>query len=142
MTKWYSYLGTLKFSSPSKAIATRVFLDQGVLTPGAVVFFFSSMAALEGKPDQALPRLESAYVPTLLRNWSVREISGKRLCFFLSLGSCALTCGFIVYRGVFVPVQLLNFGVVPPQFRFLVVSVASLFWSESIGLVSSFSIFI
>ena len=32
--------------------------------------------------------------------------------------------------GVFVPTQLINFALVPPHLRFLVVSVVSLFWSE------------
>ena len=46
--------------------------------------------------------LSQAFVPTLLRNWAV-----------------------------FIPVQILNFSVVPPQGRFVFVSVVNLFWSES-----------
>lgn len=39
---------------------------------------------------------------------------------------------FIVFsRGVFVPTQIINFAIVPHHLRFLVVSVVSLFWSES-----------
>jgi hypothetical protein len=34
-------------------------------------------------------------------------------------------------RGVFLPAQLINFAIVPHQFRFVFVGVVSLFWSES-----------
>lgn len=34
-------------------------------------------------------------------------------------------------RGVFIPVQIINFSVVPIHLRFLFVSVVSLFWSMS-----------
>ena len=34
-------------------------------------------------------------------------------------------------RAVFAPAQVLNFALVPPQFRFVFVGVVSLFWSAS-----------
>ncbi|GJJ08244.1 hypothetical protein Clacol_002453 [Clathrus columnatus] len=90
MTKWYQWLGNIKFKTPTRALVARVGLDQAVLTPVAVAFFFSSMTFLEGKGVRdAQHRIESAYYPTLLRNW-----------------------------GVFIPTQILNFSVVPSHLRF------------------------
>ncbi|KAF5374633.1 hypothetical protein D9615_008915 [Tricholomella constricta] len=104
MTKWYQFLNSIKFTSPSRALATRVGLDQVVLTPVAVAFFFGSMSTLEGKPHEAVERIKAAYVPTIIRNW-----------------------------GVFLPTQIINFALVPHHLRFVVVSVVSLFWTEIVA---------
>ncbi|KIJ52564.1 hypothetical protein M422DRAFT_26145 [Sphaerobolus stellatus SS14] len=102
MTKWYQWLGGIKFKTPARALATRVALDQGVLTPVAVAFFYSCMTFLEGKGvDEAQKRVKAEYVPTLLKNW-----------------------------GVFLPTQVINFSIVPPHLRFGVVGVVSLFWNS------------
>jgi len=58
------------------------------------------MSVLEGKPEEAIPRVQAAYVPTLVRNWSV-----------------------------FIPTQIVNFSLVPPHLRFFTVSIVSLFWN-------------
>ncbi|TDL21241.1 hypothetical protein BD410DRAFT_790000 [Rickenella mellea] len=101
LTKWYQFLGRLKFASPVRAVVYRTWLDQAILTPPAVVFFFTGMTFLEGKGvGEATRRVEQAYVPTLLRNWSV-----------------------------FIPTQIINFAVVPAHLRFVFMSVVSLFWN-------------
>jgi len=109
MTKWYQLLNRLQFKTPLRGIAYRVYLDQAVLTPAAVAFFFTSMSILEGRGfGEAWNRLNSAYVPTLLRNW-----------------------------GVFIPAQIINFSVVPNHLRFLFVSVVSLFWNTYLSAVNA-----
>jgi len=100
MTTWYQFLNRIKFPSPTKALVYRVWLDQAILTPVAVAFFYSSMSVLEGKPEEALARVQDTYVPTLVRNW-----------------------------GVYIPTQIINFSLVPPHLRFLVVGIVSLFWN-------------
>ncbi|KAF8809230.1 hypothetical protein BYT27DRAFT_7187927 [Phlegmacium glaucopus] len=100
MTTWYQLLNRIKFPSPTKALIYRVWLDQTMFSPVAVAFFYTSMSVLEGKPEEALPRVQAAYVPTLVRNW-----------------------------GVYIPTQIINFSVVPPHLRFFVVSIVSLFWN-------------
>ncbi|KAF8175136.1 hypothetical protein BJ912DRAFT_885137 [Pholiota molesta] len=100
MTTWYAFLNRVKFPSPTKALIYRVWLDQALLTPVAVGFFYSSMSVLEGKPEEAVERVQAAYVPTLIRNW-----------------------------GVFIPTQIINFSLTPPHLRFVVVSIVSLFWN-------------
>ncbi|KAG6807601.1 hypothetical protein H0H92_006959 [Tricholoma furcatifolium] len=108
MTKWYQYLNSINFGSPTRAVVARVALDQAVLTPVAVAFFFGSMSTLEGKPHEAVERIQAAYVPTLFRNW-----------------------------GVFLPTQIINFAVVPHHLRFVVVSVVSLFWNTYLSAVNA-----
>ncbi|KAH8105767.1 hypothetical protein DFH11DRAFT_644837 [Phellopilus nigrolimitatus] len=109
MTKWYQALNRLTFASPARAVAARVWLDQALLTPAAVVFFFSSMTFLEGKGvGEAKKRVETAYVPTLLRNW-----------------------------GVFVPAQIVNFALVPTHMRFVFVGVVSLFWNTYLSYANT-----
>jgi len=108
MTKWYQLLNRIQFKNPTKGVIYRVWLDQCVLTPGAVMVFFGSMALLEGKPQEVVPRIGAGYIPTLLRNWSV-----------------------------FVPTQIINFWLVPPHLRFLVVSIVSLFWNTYLSVANS-----
>ncbi|KAL1746457.1 hypothetical protein HDZ31DRAFT_62128 [Schizophyllum fasciatum] len=107
MTLWYRFLNTIKFATPRRAVLYRVWLDQALLTPVAVVYFFGMMSLLEGKPYEAADRVRSAYVPTLIRNW-----------------------------GVFIPAQILNFAIIPPQFRFAYVGVVSLFWNTYLSLAN------
>ncbi|KAK0438552.1 hypothetical protein EV421DRAFT_950656 [Armillaria borealis] len=104
MTWWYQFLNRIQFASPTRAIVYRVWLDQAVLTPFAVGAFFTCMSVLEGVPQEAYPRIQAAYVPTILRNW-----------------------------GVFIPTQIINFALVPHHMRFVVVSVVSLFWSGAVN---------
>ncbi|KAH9475697.1 Protein SYM1 [Psilocybe cubensis] len=108
MTKWYQLLNQLKFASPTRALAYRVFLDQAVLTPVAVAFFYGAMSCLEGKPEEVVPRVQAAYVPTLIRNW-----------------------------GVYIPTQIINFSLVPPHLRLVVVSVVSLFWNTYLSAANA-----
>jgi len=109
ITKWFQVLNRIQFSSPTKGVVYRVWLDQFLLTPGAVAFFFGSMSIMEGKGiSGAQERISSAYVPTLLRNW-----------------------------GVFIPTQIINFAIVPPHLRFVVVSVVSLFWNTYLSATNA-----
>ncbi|KAI0318292.1 hypothetical protein OF83DRAFT_1171226 [Amylostereum chailletii] len=109
ITKWFQFLGRLQFATPTKAVVYRSFLDQTVMAPVAVGFFFTAMPLLEGKGlDEAKNRINTAYAPTLLRNWAV-----------------------------FGPAQLVNFAVVPPQLRFVFIGVISLFWNTYLSAVNA-----
>ncbi|KAF5391813.1 hypothetical protein D9757_001698 [Collybiopsis confluens] len=81
---------------------------QDRLRTAAVGFFFGSMSILEGKPREAIPRIQAAYVPTIVRNW-----------------------------GVFIPTQIVNFAIVPHHLRFVVVSVVSLFWNTYLSVANA-----
>ncbi|EDR02616.1 uncharacterized protein LACBIDRAFT_308281 [Laccaria bicolor S238N-H82] len=116
MTTWYSFLNRIEFPSPTKALVYRVWLDQAILTPVPVAFFYGSMSILEGKPEEATSRIKAASVPTIIRNWCVLTDPQWRL--------------LILFRGVYIPTQLINFSIVPPHLRFFTVSVVSWFWSK------------
>jgi len=109
ITKWFQFLSRLQFPSPAKKAIYSTTLDQAFLSPGMVAFFFTSMTLLEGKKFvDVKERLSKTYVPTLMRNWAV-----------------------------FVPTQLINFALVPPHLRFVVVSVVSLFWNTYLSAVNA-----
>ena len=108
MTKWYQFLNRIYFPSPTKALVYRLWLDQCLLTPVAVIFFYGSMSTLEGRPDLAISRIKEAYVPTLILNW-----------------------------GVFIPTQLINFTLVPPHLRMVTVGVVSLFWNTYLSAANA-----
>ncbi|KAJ7594280.1 hypothetical protein C8J56DRAFT_820797 [Mycena floridula] len=108
MTIWYQFLNRIQFSTPTKSLIYRVYLDQAILTPVAVGFFFTSMSVLEGKPEEIVSRLEDNYLPTIIRNWAV-----------------------------FLPTQIVNFGIVPPRLRFVVVSLVSLAWNTYLSAVNA-----
>ncbi|KAI9457360.1 hypothetical protein HD554DRAFT_2142833 [Boletus coccyginus] len=109
LTKWYQVLNRIKFASPMRGVIYRVWLDQALLTPVAVGFFFGTMSIMEGKGiSGAVERISENYQPTLIRNW-----------------------------GVFIPTQIINFAIVPHHLRFGVVSVVSLFWNTYLSAVNS-----
>ncbi|KAL1721323.1 hypothetical protein EV715DRAFT_249176 [Schizophyllum commune] len=112
IAKWFDFLNKIKFSNATVGVVARVkpciFTDHTSYSLVAITWFFGWMSALEGKPSEATEKLKSAFVPTLLRNWAV-----------------------------FIPVQILNFSVVPPQGRFVFVSVVNLFWNTYLSAVNA-----
>ena len=66
-----------------------------------------------------------AYVPTIIRNWCVLT-AYPQWHLLISL-----------FRGVYIPTQLINFSIVPPHLRFFTVSVVSLFWSKRLTFCHS-----
>ncbi|KAN0080428.1 Mpv17 / PMP22 family domain containing protein [Tylopilus felleus] len=109
LTKWFQLLDRIKFASPTRGVIYRVWLDQALLAPVAVGFFFGTMSILEGKGTSgAVERINENYQPTLIRNWCV-----------------------------FIPTQIINFAVVPHHLRFGVVSVVSLFWNTYLSSVNA-----
>ncbi|KAF8231464.1 hypothetical protein L208DRAFT_1452480 [Tricholoma matsutake] len=109
ITTWYRFLNGIKFASPTRAVVYRVWLDQTTFSPFVLVLFFGSMSVLEGKAHEAMTRIKSAYVPTLILNWSV-----------------------------FAPTQIINFALVPPHLRFVFVGVVSLCWNTYLSASNSY----
>ncbi|GAA6002557.1 hypothetical protein JCM10207_001181 [Rhodosporidiobolus poonsookiae] len=111
VTRFYGVLEGIKLQSAVTTTAARVALDQFALTPCMVSLFFTAQTFLEGKGvDEAKKRLEKSWWPTLQRNW-----------------------------GVWIPVQLANFSLVPPHMRLVVVNVVSLFWNAYLSYANSLS---
>ncbi|KAM0752217.1 integral membrane protein [Meredithblackwellia eburnea MCA 4105] len=111
VTRWYMMLEGLKIKSKPALVAARVGLDQFVLTPVLVGVFFTSMSLMEGKGiEEAKRRISTSWAPTLVKNW-----------------------------GLFIPVQLANFSIVPAHLRLVLVNVVSLFWNAYLSYANSSS---
>ncbi|KAM0787767.1 hypothetical protein ACM66B_003823 [Microbotryomycetes sp. NB124-2] len=109
VTRWYAMLERIKLGSKAGLVAARVGLDQFALTPVMVPVFFSSMALMEGQGVQgAKKRVETSWWSTLQRNWAV-----------------------------FIPVQVINFAIVPAHLRIVLVNCVSLFWNAYLSYANS-----
>ncbi|BGP15904.1 hypothetical protein JCM10213_003667 [Rhodosporidiobolus nylandii] len=109
VTRFYGVLEGVKFKSAVQTTAARVALDQFVLTPVMVSVFFTAQTFLEGKGiNEAKQRLSQSWWPTLQTNW-----------------------------GVWIPIQALNFSIVPPHLRLVTVNVVSLFWNAYLSYANS-----
>ncbi|KAI0271248.1 hypothetical protein BC834DRAFT_858433 [Gloeopeniophorella convolvens] len=131
VSKWIGFLSRLRFATPAKAAVYSTFIDQTVMAPLVVGWFFTSMSIMEGKgASGVIDSLNTMYAPTLLRGWSVASISHSH-------------CTHIIHdiqrshRLVYTPTQMINFSVVPPQFRFVFVGVVSLFWNTYLSVVNA-----
>jgi len=109
IAKWIAFLNKLRFSAPVKAVIYRTWLDQTLVAPLVVGWFFTSMSIMEGRGvSGVVDSLNTAYAPTLMRNWVV-----------------------------FTPTQIINFALIPPQFRFIFVGAVSLVWNTYLSIASA-----
>ncbi|GAA6049665.1 hypothetical protein JCM3770_005060 [Rhodotorula araucariae] len=109
ITRVYGYIDRIRFQSKIATTLARVGVDQFVLTPCVLTLFFTCQSLLELKGfGEAKRRIESSWWPTIQTNWSV-----------------------------WIPVQGLNFSVVPPHLRLLTVNVVSLFWNAYLSYANA-----
>ncbi|GAA5861613.1 hypothetical protein JCM3774_002646 [Rhodotorula dairenensis] len=112
ITRVYGGIDRIRFSSKITTTVARVAVDQFVLTPCVLSLFFTCQSLLEGKGfTEAKRRIETSWWPTIQRNWSL-----------------------------WIPVQAVNFSVVPLQYRLLVVNVTSLFWNAYLSYANAQSV--
>ncbi|GAW07235.1 integral membrane mpv17 pmp22 [Lentinula edodes] len=109
LTKWHQFINHRHFDSPFRAVVYKVTLDQLVAAPFITVpMFFGSMSILEGRPDEAIPRIKNSYVPTLTRGWCL-----------------------------FIPAQIVNFAFVPVSMRILFFSTVALCWNTYLSFFNA-----
>lgn len=96
--RWYKWLDTFYSGTSTRIVLTKLFADQFIFTPPLIMFFFICMSLMEAKSD------------------ILRECKIKFLHTFQT------SCGF------WLPVQLVNFMLVPPSLRVTYVSIASFCW--------------
>ncbi|KAJ3797844.1 hypothetical protein GGU11DRAFT_783263 [Lentinula aff. detonsa] len=109
LTKWHQFINRRHFTSPLRAVVYKVTLDQLVAAPFITVpMFFGSMSILEGRPDEAIPRIRNSYVSTLTRGWCL-----------------------------FIPAQIVNFAVVPVPMRILFFSTVALCWNTYLSFFNA-----
>jgi len=114
-TQWYKWLDGKK----SFSIWTKIFFDQGLLTPPLLIAFFGVMAACEFKRYSWSDSNE-------LWNHVKQEIVTKLPKVYLA------DCLF------WIPVQLLNFKYVPPTWRVLYVAVTTFLWTNVLCFARSY----
>eukprot|EP00475_Leptophrys_vorax_P011984 TRINITY_DN1844_c0_g2_i1.p1 TRINITY_DN1844_c0_g2~~TRINITY_DN1844_c0_g2_i1.p1 ORF type:complete len:199 (+),score=44.66 TRINITY_DN1844_c0_g2_i1:214-810(+) len=106
---WYGFLQRTFPTTSALHVGSKVFLDQSIWAASVTALLFTYTSLLEGKSlDQAKQKVESSLLPTLKVNWMIWPA-----------------------------VQLINLGIVPPNFRLLVINSVSIPWSAYLALVSN-----
>ncbi|XP_025836892.1 mpv17-like protein [Agrilus planipennis] len=98
LTIWFRYLDSKLKGTAYKIVTQKVLLDQFLATPPLYCLFFIAMSLLEGRED------------------CTKELKEKFLTTFKT------SCMF------WLPVQTINFLLVPPSFRVIYVGTCSLTW--------------
>ncbi|KAL0131765.1 hypothetical protein PUN28_002958 [Cardiocondyla obscurior] len=95
---WYKWLDTYYSGKSTKIVLKKLFADQFILTPSLLILFFISMSLMEAKSD-------------LLQECKIKFVH-----------TFQTSCGY------WLPVQFVNFLLIPPSFRVTYVSIASFCW--------------
>jgi len=111
-TRWFKTLDFIQLKNRGLTTFLKLSIDQLVAAPTMLAFFFTTMNYLEGNDlKQAEERLREKWGPTLYKNWIV-----------------------------FIPLQAINFGLVPSHLRLLVINGASLFWNSYLSYANASSL--
>lgn len=100
MHYWYGLLSTKIAGTGLLAAAKRVAIDQSLFAPVIIPVFLAGTLLLEGKAEQIPDKLKADWFKTLTFNYML-----------------------------WIPAQLVNFSVVPPQFRVLWANFIGFFWN-------------
>ncbi|XP_026675395.1 uncharacterized protein LOC108632381 [Ceratina calcarata] len=95
---WYKWLDAYYKGKTMKTVLAKLLVDQFVLTPPLITIFFISMSLMEGKANM-FDECKAKFVQTF-----------KTSCMY------------------WLPVQFLNFLLIPPAFRVSFVSIAAFCW--------------
>ncbi|KYN27261.1 PREDICTED: N-acetyltransferase 9-like protein [Trachymyrmex cornetzi] len=95
---WYKWLDTFYSGKSTKIVLKKLFVDQFILTPPLIILFFISMSLMEAKSD-------------LLQECKIKFVH-----------TFQTSCGY------WLPVQFVNFLLIPPSFRVTYVSIAAFCW--------------
>ncbi|XP_024520528.1 PXMP2/4 family protein 2-like [Selaginella moellendorffii] len=104
MHYWYGFLPKLIPYPGVLGLALRIAADQFVFTPLGTGTFFAVLLTLEGRNQQLWSKLQQDWLPTVIANWKV-----------------------------WIPFQLVNFGLVPPQLQAGAACLLGVIWSVFIS---------
>ncbi|XP_063976953.1 peroxisomal membrane protein 2 [Diachasmimorpha longicaudata] len=96
--QWYLWLDRFYVGTAGATLVKKLFFDQFILTPPLIVLFFSSMSLMEGKED-LLGECKAKFIKTF-----------QTSCLY------------------WLPMQFINFLIIPAKFRVVFVSVAAFLW--------------
>ncbi|KAJ7537339.1 hypothetical protein O6H91_11G002100 [Diphasiastrum complanatum] len=97
---WYGMLPKLISMPGIGGVVLRTAADQLIFTPLAMGSLFVVLLFLEGRNDQIMAKLQQDWLPTIVANWTV-----------------------------WIPFQIINFGVIPPQLQVVATSFLGMLWS-------------
>mgnify|MGYP003365784449 FL=1 len=104
--KWYKLLNNLKLSNSMRGIIVRVGIDQIIFAPFGLVLYYTSMTILSGGYIKDIrQKLSNQWWPTLYTNWLIWPW-----------------------------IQIINFSIVPVQYRLLCVNAIALLWNTFLSL--------
>ncbi|KAI9628618.1 hypothetical protein KEM48_011574 [Puccinia striiformis f. sp. tritici PST-130] len=106
-TRWFKTLDFIQLKSHKLTTLLKLSIDQIIAAPTMLAFFFYTMNFCNDL-KQGEERLREKWGPTLYKNWIV-----------------------------FIPLQAINFGVVPSHLRLLVINGASLFWNSYLSYANA-----
>ncbi|ETV94769.1 hypothetical protein H310_11725 [Aphanomyces invadans] len=114
---WYGFLNRVVSGTAATAVATRLALDQFVFAPTFLASFFGVLLVVSPNSDDATsgPSLSVRFQDKLNRDWW-----------------SAVQTNWVVW----IPAQLLNFGLVPPALQVLFSNVVGLFWNAYMSYIS------
>ncbi|CAI5489475.1 unnamed protein product [Closterium sp. Naga37s-1] len=104
---WYGLLGKFIQIEGFKGVLARLLIDQVIFSPLSIATFVGLVLLLEGKPGRIVPKLEKDFVPTCINMWKL-----------------------------WVPFQLFNFALVPPQLQVGAVNLVGLVWTVYMSFAS------
>ncbi|CAI5470815.1 unnamed protein product, partial [Closterium sp. Yama58-4] len=104
---WYGLLGKFIQIEGFKGVLARLLIDQVIFSPLSIATFVGLVLLLEGKPERIVPKLEKDFVPTCINMWKL-----------------------------WVPFQLFNFALVPPQLQVGAVNLVGLIWTVYMSFAS------
>lgn len=108
---WYGTLAKI-FAAPGMASAVKsLAFDQFLFAPVFCGLFLSCLLTLEGKPQEIPAKLEQDLKPVVIMNWKI-----------------------------WIPAQLFNFAVVPPNLRVLCANITALVWNTYLSFASHVAI--
>ncbi|XP_015577569.2 protein sym-1 [Ricinus communis] len=97
---WYLYLSKVVTLTGASGASLRLLLDQFLFSPIFIGVFLAALVALEGRPEQVIPKLQQEWFSAVLANWQL-----------------------------WIPFQFLNFRFVPQQFQVLAANGIALVWN-------------
>lgn len=104
--RWYSWLHRLAPGGSARALVHRLALDQLIFAPLFIPSFMGALLVLEQQEEPAA-KIRHAWWPALVTNWKL-----------------------------WVPAQLINFGVVPLHFQVLFANGVALCWNAYLSWAS------
>nr|POE61112.1 pxmp2/4 family protein 4 [Quercus suber] len=76
---WYLYLSKLVPLPGASGAFLRLLLDQFLFSPIFIGVFLATLVTLEGRPSQAIPKLQQEWFSAVLANWKFSQRDSSKI---------------------------------------------------------------